>query len=83
MTMFDTRRDAVSTTADLAWSNPDFDLWVATVGGDYAGMVEFTEGHFVVRDAMAAPIATCSSIPEAQATLAAETARRHRSPDAD
>jgi len=70
MTLFDTRSEPVEATAEVVWSAPDTNLWVATINGDYAGMIEFTDGHFVVRDHAASVIATCSSIPAAQNALA-------------
>ena len=30
----------------ITWAAPDTDLWVASLGGDYGGMVEFREGRF-------------------------------------
>ena len=83
MTLFDTRVQAVEASADVVWSAPDTDLWVATVNGEYAGMIEFTDGHFVVRDHAAAIVATCASIPAAQEALATHAASaRSRSHDA-
>jgi hypothetical protein len=68
MTIFDTRGEA-AVTADVSWSSPDKDLWVATVNGDYAGMIEFADGHFVVNDHTGEIIATTSSIPAAKSEL--------------
>ena len=67
MTLFDTRSPDAGTAAapELSWSSPDTNLWVANRDGDYAGMVEFIDGHFAVQNAHGEHIATCSSIPEA------------------
>ena len=66
--------DAAST--EVSWSSPDLNLWVATVNGDYAGMIEFTDGHFVVNDHTGAIVATTSSIPAAQSELTAHAEAR-------
>jgi hypothetical protein len=68
------RADTDITTTDLDWSNPDSNLWVAAADGDYAGLVEFVDGHFSVRNSTGVVIAVGTSIPDAQAALA-----RHRS----
>ena len=71
MTILDTRPNDSAVVAELSWSSPDTDLWVASRSGDYAGMVEFRDGHFVVQNHLGETIATCSSIPSAQAALEA------------
>jgi len=71
MTILDTRPHDTAVVAELSWSSPDTDLWVASRSGDYAGMVEFRDGHFVVQNHLGETVATCSSIPTAQAALAA------------
>jgi hypothetical protein len=58
------------TATDIVWSTPESNLWVASANGDYAGLVEFIDGHFSVRGSTGAVIAECSSIPAAQAALA-------------
>ncbi|WP_228498088.1 MULTISPECIES: hypothetical protein [unclassified Plantibacter] len=35
------------TGTTVAWAEPDATLWVASVDGEYAGMVEFRDGRFV------------------------------------
>jgi hypothetical protein len=69
MALWDGRADKTSTATNLDWSNPDGNLWVAAANGDYAGMVEFVDGHFSVRNSTGAVVAMCTSIPEAQAAL--------------
>ena len=34
----------------LLWTTPEANLWVANRYGEYAGMVEFADGHFIARD---------------------------------
>jgi len=71
MTLFDTRSPDADTAVapELSWSSPDTNLWVANHDGDYAGMVEFVDGHFAVQNAQGEHVATCTSIPEAMTAL--------------
>lgn len=62
--------------ADILWTNPDTNLWVATVAGDYAGMIEFSDGHFVVHGHTGTEIATFSNIPAAKSALIEHTCSR-------
>ena len=55
---------------DIAWYNPESNLWVAAANGEHAGMVEFVDGHFTVRSSTGSVVAETSSIPAAQAALA-------------
>ena len=73
MALFDGRSSQEISITTLDWSNPDTNLWVAAAHGDYAGMVEFVDGRFSVRNSTGEMVAVCTSIPEAQAALA-----RHR-----
>ncbi|ANP74564.1 hypothetical protein [Cryobacterium arcticum] len=57
-------------TAEIAWYNPEGNLWVAAANGEHAGMVEFVDGHFTVRSSTGSVVAETSSIPAAQAALA-------------
>ena len=68
MTIIDTRSHDTA-VAGLSWSSPDKDLWVANLDGDYAGMVEFRDGHFIVQNHLGETVATCSSIPTAMEAL--------------
>jgi len=54
---------------EIMWSSPDINLWVATQSGEFAGMIEFSQGHFVVSDATGSLIATTTNIPAAQDAL--------------
>ncbi|MFB2580784.1 hypothetical protein ACEXQD_06005 [Herbiconiux sp. P15] len=56
-------------TAILRWASPETRLWVATHDGEYAGMVEFTDGHFVTHDRAGRTVGTSSSLPAAQRAI--------------
>ena len=56
-------------TATVRWASPETRLWVATVDGEYAGMVEFSDGHFVTHDRTGRTVATSSSLPAAQRAI--------------
>jgi hypothetical protein len=51
---------------EISWRSPELNLWVATSNGEYAGMVEFLDGHFVARGRTGDVIDHLSSIPSAQ-----------------
>lgn len=70
MTIFDNRTSGKMAAAEISWTTPDQNLWVATVDGDYAGMIEFDDGRFLVRNKTNHTIATHVSIPRAQSALA-------------
>lgn len=53
-------------TAQILWASPETDLWVASRSGEYAGMVEFRDGHFVARDSTGGSLGEFSSIPAAR-----------------
>jgi hypothetical protein len=65
MTIFDTS----VTHLEPTWARPDTDLWVATVNGDYAGMIEFNDGRFVCRNHIGDVVANSTSIPAAKEAL--------------
>jgi hypothetical protein len=54
----------------ISWRSPELNLWVATSNGEYAGMVEFLDGHFVARGRTGDVIDHFSSIPAAQEAVA-------------
>jgi hypothetical protein len=70
MTTFNLRSGPDTLATDIVWSSPETNLWVATANGDYAGLVEFVDGHFSVRSSTGSVVAECSSIPAARAALA-------------
>ena len=53
----------------IHWSSPDSELWVANGDGEYAGMVEFMEGRFEVRNSIGAVVGTATSVPAAREML--------------
>jgi hypothetical protein len=53
----------------LSWVSPEDNLWVASVNGEYAGMVEFEDGHFIVRDPTGHDLGSHSSLPDAKALI--------------
>lgn len=60
-----------ATRFELSWTSPADDLWVAKLNGEYAGMVEFADGHFIARGHTAELIDNFSSIPDAKAAVQA------------
>jgi len=67
------KHSAVSTTApevpQVRWTSPEAKLWVATRGEDFAGFVEFREGHYEVTDGRGAQFDARATLHEAQAVL--------------
>lgn len=70
MTILHNRPTGPVAPLNISWTSPDANLWVATIDGDYAGMIEFKDGHFVVQSHAGEQVATCTSIPAAQSALA-------------
>jgi len=54
----------------LSWSSPEDSLWIASMAGESAGVVEFSDGHFVVRDVARHEIGSYSNLPDAKALIA-------------
>ena len=61
----------------MLWTSPAQDLWIGNRGGEYAGMVEFADGHFIARDRTNTLIDTFTDIPSAKLAVltTAETPR--------
>lgn len=57
---------AQATTGALTWLSPEAKLWVASRDGDFAGFVEFADGHYDVTDARGGHIASCATLRQAQ-----------------
>lgn len=66
--------DAQPQTTAPSWSRPAENLWIATLHGEYTGMVEFADGHFVATDSTGGPIDAFSAIPQAQAAVVGASA---------
>jgi hypothetical protein len=60
------RREAAAVVDPTSWSSPDENLWVASNLGEFAGMVEFRDGHFVAGDRTGNTLGNFSSIPAAR-----------------
>jgi hypothetical protein len=66
-------QEATHTTraeAILFWASPEDSLWVASLNGEYAGMVEFIDGHFVVLDPTGQQLGSYSNLREAKEAVA-------------
>jgi len=74
MTLLSTRPGTGAHPIDIAWYNPESNLWVAAANGEHAGMIEFVDGHFSVRNSTGEVVAEAISIPDAQAALARQLA---------
>jgi len=70
MTFLRTRPGTNTPTIDIAWYNPESNLWVAAADGEHAGVVEFIDGRFSVRNSIGEVVAEAVSIPDAKAALA-------------
>lgn len=66
MTAVDSPATAVSFDCDVLWICPDTNLWVAQGSGEFLGMVEFAEGHFVSTHRAGGLIDTFSDLPAAR-----------------
>ena len=55
--------------APISWTSPETDLWVASRSGEYAGMIEFRDGHFIALDSMGTELGMFSSIPTARSAV--------------
>ncbi len=53
----------------VTWMSPHSELWVAQVGGECAGIVEFVEGHFVVNGAAEATSRAFGSLLDAKRAI--------------
>ena len=55
-----------------SWTRPTDDLWIASVDGEFAGMIEFADGHFVTTDRTGGLLANFSGIPQAMRAIATQ-----------
>ena len=58
--------------AGLVWASPDDALWVASADSEYAGMIEFRDGHFVASDSRNRVLGSFSDLPRARDAVNAE-----------
>ena len=63
------KREAAAVADPTSWSSPDENLWVASNLGEFAGMVEFRDGHFVAGDRTGRELGVFSSIPAARSAV--------------
>jgi len=62
-------RPAGTLVEPLSWSSPAAALWVASRTGDFAGFVEFRNGHFEVTDGLGGRLPSCATLQDARASL--------------
>jgi hypothetical protein len=60
------------TAIALVWAQPADDLWIASAGGEFAGMVEFGDGHFIATDRTGVLLDTVSGVPGAMHAVATQ-----------
>ena len=65
-------RDDRPVASRLSWTTPAEDLWIASVDGEFAGMIEFADGHFITTDRRGGLLDNFSGIPHAMRAVAAE-----------
>lgn len=68
------------TSLDLSWSNPESQLWIANRQGEYAGMVEYADGHFLASGSRGEDFGSFSARTRAMDAVREGVARR-RLPD--
>ncbi|PPF80324.1 hypothetical protein C5B96_11055 [Subtercola sp. Z020] len=69
MTIADISSSADIFELDVLWISPDANLWVAQGSGEFIGMVEFTDGHFVSTDRAGSVIDSYSDLPAARSAV--------------
>ncbi|WP_291056933.1 hypothetical protein [Herbiconiux sp.] len=68
------------TSVPLSWTNPESQLWIANRQGEYAGMVEYADGHFLASGSRGEDFGSFSDRTQAMEAVRLATARR-RLPD--
>ncbi|MGK9148100.1 hypothetical protein KXS11_10795 [Plantibacter flavus] len=53
----------------IVWAELDASLWVASTGGEYAGMVEFRDGRFLAASETGQPLGEHVSLLRAKAAV--------------
>lgn len=71
----------VTELSPVIWAEPESKLWVGARDGEYAGMIEYAEGHFVCTGPTGEPLGSASDLTQAMSVV---TSRRpqHRVTDA-
>lgn len=67
--------EASSLTSTIKWDHPDTQVWVATLDGEYLGMVEFVDGQFAANDTMRSSYNRFPSLYEAKLSLESSASR--------
>ncbi|MFB2554384.1 hypothetical protein [Herbiconiux liangxiaofengii] len=62
--------DRAAATGDLVWGSPESKLWVASRDGEFAGFVEFVDGHYATVDGTGQSLPPRATLAEAKAALA-------------
>ncbi|MFB2556191.1 hypothetical protein [Herbiconiux liangxiaofengii] len=60
---------SASIAAPLNWSTPESKLWIAARRGEYAGMIEYTEGHFMATGATGFDLGAFSNLTQAMESV--------------
>lgn len=66
--------------ASVSWNAPEPGLWVGNRSGEYAGMVEFTNGSYLASGEVGDELGRFGSLDDAFASVASGN-RKHRLPD--
>jgi hypothetical protein len=69
VTSIESARPDTVTVAPIAWNEPESKLWVGNRAGEYAGMVEYSAGHFVATGPAGERFGTYSSLAQAMAAV--------------
>lgn len=65
-TPHDTPSAEIIARTEILWASPATELWVAHGSGEYLGMVEFADGHFVANDHLGRRIDAFSDLVSAK-----------------
>jgi hypothetical protein len=60
---------AQSRTPSIKWDHPDTQVWVATLDGEYLGMIEFVDGQFAANNTVRSSYNRFPSLYEAKMSL--------------
>lgn len=59
----------------LSWATPEPKLWIASRKGEYAGMIEYTEGHFMATGSTGYDLGAYSDLTQAMTAVDLGTLR--------
>ena len=66
---FEESAPVASVAVPLTWSTPESKLWIAARQGEYAGMIEYTEGHFMATGATGFDLGAFSDLAQAMESV--------------